>query len=158
MPRRVQFVRILLLVAAVAGLVDLILTAGQAGRVSFQVWEFRFPVYAADGLTVAVLAPLALLFGHPRGWMRNTVRVVGLVVAIAYMLALMSDGKYIYLDSGHWYPRVHVAAQAILVVGVVLSVVALGHIDARDHFRQRLQDASKVWSIESVKQSQADRS
>ena len=77
---------------------------------------------------------------------------------MAFLLAMMSDGLYLYSDSGHWYPRAHVTAQAILAVAVVISVVALSHIDARDHFRQRLQDASKVWSMDAVKQRMTDRS
>jgi hypothetical protein len=159
MLRRLRQVQVLLLIAGVIGLVDLALTASQAGRVSVNLWEFRFPVYLADGLTSMVLAPLALLFGRPRGWMRNTIRAIGVVVVAAFMLALMSDGLYLYQDSGgHWYPRVHVTAQAALVLAVAISIILLGHIDARDYFRQRQQDASKVWSIESVKQRQTDRS
>lgn len=50
--------------------------------------------------------------------MRNAVRGVGLVVIAAFLLALMSDGMYLAIDAGHWYPRVHVTAQAILVIAI----------------------------------------
>jgi peptidoglycan/LPS O-acetylase OafA/YrhL len=104
-----------------------------------------------------VLAPLALMFARPRDWMRNSVRGVGLVVVAAFLLALMTDNTYLATDSGHWYPRVHVVAQTVLILAVAISIVALSHIDARDYFRQQYEDASKVWSIESVKQRRAGR-